>query len=120
MLERHGRDLWNLCIRLKRDGNNGKEAKLLIRTRLFAFHLLELGRSPGRGKSDAESEIVYLIGLVLTLARLCLEGEDLDAARAALQKAAEYVERLKEVSSHNKGRIRLEADYLAMRIALVR
>lgn len=126
-LERHGRDLWNLCIRLKREhGEATRNSRLLSRARLFAFHVLELGRRGGRAKRDDESEVVYLMGLAMTLGRVCLEGEDLDSTRAALQKAAEYIDRLKtlperELDEYSRtGRLRLEADYLSMRMALVR
>ena len=66
------------------------------------------------------------MGLAMTLGRVCLEGEDLDSTRAALQKAAEYIDRLKTLPERESdeysrtGRLRLEADYLSMRMALVR
>jgi hypothetical protein len=128
-LERHGRDIWNLCIRLKREGGETtttRNSRLLSRARLFAFHVLELGRRAGRAKRDDESEVVYLMGLAMTLGRVCLEGVDLDSTRAALQKAAEYIERLKALPERvpdeysRTRRLRLEADYLSMRMALVR
>lgn len=60
--------------------------------------------------------------LALTLARLCLGAEDLEPARTALLKAAECLEQLEMIEQsggHEDRLIRLEADYLAMRIALV-
>jgi hypothetical protein len=74
-------------------------------------------------KDDAAPEAVYLMGLALTLARLCLEAEDLEPARDALQKAADYLDQLAKIgdaSGCGSSRIKLEADYLAMRIALVK
>lgn len=117
-LERHDRYLWNLCIRLKRDGGGA--------IALFAFYMLELGRQTGTARRDAESEVVYLMGLAMMLGRVCLEGDDLESSRAALQKAAEYIERLRSFpatmseSCSRQARVRLEADYLSMRMALVR
>lgn len=87
--------------------------------------MLELGRSVGRGKKDAESETVYLMNLALALGKLAIKGSDLDSARLALQKAAELVEKLKALphTSSDPGRLnqrtRLDAEYLAMRTALV-
>lgn len=129
-LERQGRNLWNLCIRVNRDigdGSSSKErTKLLVSVRLFAFQILELGRQAGRHKKDAEAEAVYLLNLALTLGRICIGDAELDSARLALQKAAQLVERLKAVAEEKSlpdpsgARRRLETEYLTMRIALVR
>lgn len=123
-LERNGKDLWNLCIRLRRDNaQSDRPSLLLLRARVFAFHLLEIGRGANRGRRDRESEIVYMAGLVLTLGRLCLDDEDLDSARIIMQKATNYIERLHSLAQEDgpkKNRIGLEADYLVVRIALVR
>lgn len=124
-LERQGRNLWNLCVRLKRDErddllpNNGLE--LLARARVFAFQIISLGREGGRAKKNAESEIVYLMNLALTAGRLCVVDSDLEAARTVLQKAAEYVEELRCLpdGTSRDSRSVLEAEYLAMRTALV-
>ncbi|CAI6098659.1 unnamed protein product [Clonostachys chloroleuca] len=121
-LERNGKDLWNLCIRLRRDNaQSDRPSLLLLRARVFAFHLLEIGRGANRGRRDRESEIVYMAGLVLTLGRLCLDDEDLDSARIIMQKATNYIERLHSLAQEDgpkKNRIGLEADYLVVRIAL--
>lgn len=124
MLEKSGRDLWNLCIRLKRDV--GRDSKLDCRVRLLAFHLLELARpAEGRTTTDEETDIIYFLGLSMTVGRVCLQDEDLESGRAALQKAAEFVERLK-AANHRAGieglppqAVALETDYLTMRMALV-
>lgn len=58
----------------------------------------------------------------LTLARLCMGANELEPATGALHKAAELLDRLKEITSGQpieKGRVRLEAEYHAMRMALV-
>lgn len=123
-LEKSGRDLWNLCIRLKRDASRHK--KLDCRVRLFALHVLELGRlSRDSAKRDEETEIVYFLELTMTLGRICLQDEDIESGSAALQKAAELVDRLKAlhqaVGLDNRVHQAhaLEADYLTMRMALV-
>lgn len=131
-LECQGRNLWNLCIRLKRDAEETppcqERAKLLVRARRFAFQLLELGRSEGSQRhTDQAAEAAYLLRLALTLARNSLCETDLDSARFALQKAAACFEQLQApdpthglpLDSTAAGR-RLEAEYLTMRTALVR
>ncbi|KAH6608155.1 hypothetical protein Trco_004468 [Trichoderma cornu-damae] len=128
-VERQGRNLWNLCVRLRRERDESaptEKAGLLVKARSFAFYMLELGRSTGRVNKGDESEILYFTNLALTLGKLCVGNSDLDAARLALQKAAELMERLKGVPPHSSdsgGQNRndwskLDAKYLAMRTAL--
>lgn len=84
--------------------------------------MLELGRRA----RDSEVDVVYLLNLALTLARICIADSELDEARLALQQAAEYVERLRLFADDDcqtdlpGARKRLEAEYLTMRMALVR
>ncbi|KAL7933348.1 meiosis protein SPO22/ZIP4 like domain-containing protein [Trichoderma chlorosporum] len=126
-VERQGRDLWNLCLRLRRERNESasvEKAKLLIKARCFAFYMLELGRGAGRAKKDEVTEIVYLLSLALMLGKLCAGESDSDSARLALQKAAELMERLRSIPldaadpREQRERTKLEAEYLAMRTAL--
>lgn len=120
-IEEHGRNLWNLCIRIKH-GNTEADPKVLILARAFSFALLCLGRNTRRQKKDAESEVVYLMSNALTLARLCMNEQELTLATDTLHRAAELLDRLKSITSElpvEKGRVRLEADYHALRIALV-
>ncbi|PNY23779.1 Uncharacterized protein TCAP_06278 [Tolypocladium capitatum] len=127
-LERQGRNLWNLCIRVSRDAGGGspsrERTRLLVRARFFAFQILELGRQAGGHKRDAEAEAVYLLNLALTLGRICIGDAEPDSARLALQKAAQFVERLKAVAEEDSlpdpsgARRRLETEYLTMRMAL--
>lgn len=114
-MERHGRDLWNICIRLNRDEPK-RDERLLPRARLYAFLMLELGRFSRRKQGNDASEAAYLLDLAMSLGRSCLKSHDLDSARAALQKAAEYVDRLRQTSENIT---KIEADYFTMRIALV-
>ncbi|KAJ4857691.1 meiosis protein SPO22/ZIP4 like domain-containing protein [Trichoderma breve] len=126
-VERHGRDLWNLCVRLKRERDTSDsmdKAKLLLKARSLAFSMLELGRSAGRAKEDTGAEVAYLMSLSLTLGKHCVEDSDLDSARLALQKTAELIERLKAAPldasdvREQSERTKLDAEYLAMRTAL--
>lgn len=126
--ERHGGNLWNLCVRLKRGKDAtkpGQNTKLVAKARLFALNMLELGRSAGRAKKDDTSEAVDLMNLALELAKFCMAVSDLDSTRLALQKAAELMERLKAISVESLGSIgqnkgmKLDAEYLAMRTAMV-
>ena len=127
-LDRHGRDLWNLCVRLKRDQPgltaSTKAGKLLVRTRVLGFHMIELARHSGRAKHGEEEEAGYMMKLALALARTCLEQWDLDLARATLQKAAEFLEKLKptnvQIEKESLHAAKLEVDYLTLRIILVR
>ncbi|PTB40057.1 hypothetical protein M441DRAFT_459152 [Trichoderma asperellum CBS 433.97] len=125
--ERHGGNLWNLCVRLKRGKDAtkpGQNTKLVAKARLFALNMLELGRSAGRAKKDDTSEAVDLMNLALELAKFCMAVSDLDSTRLALQKAAELMERLKAISVESLGSIgqnkgmKLDAEYLAMRTAM--
>lgn len=127
-VERHGRDLWNLCVRLKREKDPSvpmERAKLLIKARSLAFYMLEFGRSAGRAKEDTGAEVAYLMSLSLTLGKHCVEDSDLDSARLALQKTAELMEKLKAAPldasdpREQSERTKLDAEYLAMRTALV-
>ncbi|PKK50187.1 hypothetical protein CI102_7171 [Trichoderma harzianum] len=126
-VERHGRDLWNLCVRLKRERNRSApmdKARLLLKARSLAFSMLELGRSAGRAKEDTGAEVAYLMSLSLTLGKHCVEDSDLESARLALQKTAELMERIKAAPldasdpREQSERTKLDAEYLAMRTAL--
>lgn len=123
-----GRKLWNECIKERRKKDNGSapgRAKLLVRTRVFAFLIHALAREShqGKRKRDDEEEVVYLMHLALTVGRLCVEESDLDGARLGLHKVADYIEQLKSMdrNSHDDPslRSRFEAEYLTMRTALV-
>ncbi|KAL7969957.1 meiosis protein SPO22/ZIP4 like domain-containing protein [Trichoderma sp. SZMC 28014] len=125
--ELKGRNLWNLCVRLRREQNEAKPAestRLIVKARSFAFYMLEMGRNAGRAKKDNPSETVYLMNLALALGKFCMNALDLDLARLALQKAAELMERLKAIpldsldSIGQNERTKLDAEYLAMRTAL--
>ena len=67
-----------------------------------------------------------MLGLAVTLARFCFEGEDLESTRTALEKAASHVDHLRTSSEHGhvgdghtNSAVKLEVDYLTIRIALV-
>ncbi|KJZ71961.1 hypothetical protein HIM_08641 [Hirsutella minnesotensis 3608] len=127
-LERRGRTIWNLCIRVKRDQSNdtapADRTRLLVSTRVFAFYMLDIGRHARGLSRDAETNVVYLLNLALTLGRICLGDAEIEWGKLALRKAADYLERLKTLESPKAvtqtGDLlsRLEADYLTMRMAL--
>lgn len=64
-----------------------------------------------------------MMGLSLTLARVCVESSDLEGALLSMAKAADYIERLKgmeNMTSDDQAQIqKIEAEYLTMRCALV-
>ncbi|KPM36312.1 hypothetical protein AK830_g10246 [Neonectria ditissima] len=122
-----GRKLWNLCIKERRKSDTStspERKKLFVRTRMFALLLHALAREKRRGKnaSGSEDEVVHLTHLALTVGRLCIDESDLDNARLALHKVADYVEQLKPSNGvrHGDGDLKskLEAEYLTMRTAL--
>lgn len=125
-LDRHGRSLWNLCIRLKRGNDdqreNDDEAEILLKARLFAFSILRLARDAAPHSSNTETNLAYLINLAILLGKLCLMDGDTESAMITLQVAADYLLRLQDLPASGQlinSRIRLEAQYLAIRIALV-
>ncbi len=125
-LEQCGRDLWNQCIRQGRDSNESIEQKrLLVRVRVFAFLILELGRTATRRHKNLESEVRYLMDLLITLGKFSLDAEDWESARIILQKGAEYVEKLDGLPERDMignvqvTRISVKSEYFSLRIALV-
>ncbi|KAH7181876.1 meiosis protein SPO22/ZIP4 like-domain-containing protein [Fusarium sp. MPI-SDFR-AT-0072] len=122
-----GRKLWNECIKERRKRDNllqsASRTRLLVRTRVLAFLALALAREHRRGKRrDDLEEIIYVMGLSLTLARVCVESSDLDGALLSMAKAADYVDRLKKIDNlTTEDRVqvqKIEAEYLTMRCAL--
>lgn len=127
-LERNGRNLWNLCVRFRREHADqvlpDSRARLLTRVRLFAYQLIALAREGGRSKQSDETGDMYMTNLAINVGRLCLECMDIDSAKWALERAAECLEHLKDLSDKNgstSARIcDLEGDFLVVRIVLVR
>ncbi|KEY69696.1 hypothetical protein S7711_03182 [Stachybotrys chartarum IBT 7711] len=125
-LERNGRDLWNLCVRFRREHADQvlpeSRARLLTRVRLFAYQLIALAREGGRSKQSDEAGVMYMANLAINVGRLCLEDMDIESAKWALEKAAEHLEHLKELSDKSgstSARIcDLEGDFLVVRIVL--
>ncbi|CVL02938.1 related to transcription factors [Fusarium mangiferae] len=64
------------------------------------------------------------MGLSLTLARVCVESSDLDGALLSMAKAADYIDRLKNINNlttEDRAQVqKIEAEYLTMRCALGR
>ncbi|RKK55326.1 hypothetical protein BFJ66_g4151 [Fusarium oxysporum f. sp. cepae] len=124
-----GRKLWNECIKERRKRDNllksASRTQLLVRTRVLAFLAHALAREHRRGKRrDNLEEIIYVMGLSLTLARVCVESSDLDGALLSMAKAADYIDRLKKIDNlTTEDRVqvqKIEAEYLTMRCALGR
>ncbi|EWG50418.1 hypothetical protein FVEG_16625 [Fusarium verticillioides 7600] len=122
-----GRKLWNECIKERRRRDNllqsASRTQLLVRTRVLAFLAHALAREHRRGKRrDNLEEIIYMMGLSLTLARVCVESSDLDGALLSMAKAADYIERLKKIdnlTAEDSAQVqKIEAEYLTMRCAL--
>ncbi|KAK2682418.1 Meiosis specific protein Spo22/ZIP4/TEX11 [Fusarium oxysporum f. sp. vasinfectum] len=122
-----GRKLWNECIKERRKRDNllqsASRTQLLVRTRVLAFLAHALAREHRRGKRrDNLEEIIYVMGLSLTLARVCVESSDLDGALLSMAKAADYIDRLKKIDNlTTEDRVqvqKIEAEYLTMRCAL--
>ncbi|KAG5745521.1 hypothetical protein H9Q70_011785 [Fusarium xylarioides] len=122
-----GRKLWNECIKERRRRDNllqsASRTQLLVRTRVLAFLAHALAREHRRGKRrDNMEEIVYMVGLSLTLARVCVESSDLDGALLSMAKAADYIDRLKKIdnlTAEDSAQVqKIEAEYLTMRCAL--
>ncbi|KAF5630454.1 transcription factor [Fusarium tjaetaba] len=122
-----GRKLWNECIKERRRRDNllqsASRTLLLVRTRVLAFLAHALAREHRRGKRrDNLEEIIYMMGLSLTLARVCVESSDLDGALLSMAKAADYIGRLKKIdnlTAEDTTQVqKIEAEYLTMRCAL--
>ncbi|WKT38518.1 Tetratricopeptide-like helical domain superfamily [Fusarium oxysporum f. sp. vasinfectum] len=122
-----GRKLWNECIKERRKRDNllqsASRTQLLVRTRVLAFLAHALAREHRRGKRrDNLEEIIYVMGLSLTLARVCVESSDLDGALLSMAKAADCIDRLKKIdnlTTEDRMQVqKIEAEYLTMRCAL--
>lgn len=114
-LEQQGRDLWNLCIRLKRSDAYPQEGRhLLARARMLAYCVIEASRA----RRDDVDNALHLLGLVLIASRGCKEVNDLDSLRALLERAAAFVLVLDGHSESNDSNS-LTVEYFAMRLALV-
>ncbi|KAJ4014976.1 sporulation-specific protein 22 [Fusarium irregulare] len=121
------RELWNECIkgRRKRDGILSSSSRMLlqVRARVLAFLIHALARDT---RNDEEQDFVEILlgmmGMSLTLARVCVESSDLDGALLSMTKAADYIGRLKKsrhTSTEDTAQIqKIEAEYFAMRCAL--
>lgn len=97
---------------------------MLVRTRVLAFLAHALAREHRRGKRrDNLEEIIYMMGLSLTLARVCVESSVLDGALLSMAKAADYIDQLKNINNlttEDRAQVqKIEAEYLTMRCALV-
>lgn len=93
-LESIGRRIWNTFLR-KQDGASENEdgttnVQYCLRARLFGYLLIGIGLL-GRPDANGTQTAAYLIRLGLSLSKTCINLADLDSARIALQKVAEYL-----------------------------
>ncbi|KAJ0124698.1 Testis-expressed sequence 11 protein [Diaporthe amygdali] len=124
-LDTEATKLWNVCTRLGRE-NADKPArssaglKLILWSRVLAFHILHLCQWSTKCTVPVAS---HLMELALRMARLCIDGNDVQNARTVLQKAADYHGRLQnllrtmEPEDINQS-IEMEAEWTVLRIAL--
>ncbi|KAF5672453.1 transcription factor [Fusarium heterosporum] len=121
-----GRRLWNECIKERRRNDllqTPSRIQLQVRARALAFFAQALARENNSSKGENNTEeIIYMLGLSLILARVCVEASDLDTALLSMTKAADYIERLKGssgASAEDQAQIqKIEAEYFTMRCAL--
>lgn len=126
-LEKQGRDLWNLCLRLVRErsatweGTAGR--KLLLKVRVLAFRMLAFShRNSDQDQSAREATIAYLLSLALTTARYCAQAADIEAGKSILLQAEGYLKQVTAISLNDsslKRFARHEVEYLTMRMAFV-
>lgn len=98
--------------------------QLQVRARVLAFLIYALTRDTRNDKEQDFVEVLLeMMGLSLTLARVCVESSDLDGALLSMTKAADYINRLKKskhTTAEDMAQIqKIEAEYFAMRCALV-
>lgn len=142
-LDSVGTSLWNICTRVKRleDGDSGSAMKkMLTLTRVFAFLLLSTAQPANHSTPSAA---IRLSKLAIKTGRSCIgklqislpcmhvsgtnrliEHGELESAYVALQKAADYngvLQTLLQTLPEDDASVcnRLEAEYLALRTALV-
>jgi predicted O-linked N-acetylglucosamine transferase (SPINDLY family) len=127
LIEHEARELWNACIRRRRQVNKTAELRrALAKARVLAFRIIKYGRETSKRYHDIQpNEIEYMMGLAVVVARTCLNVSELDPAKEALQALAEYIDLMKSVSTatdkynHTQQQLNLEAMYYILRMILV-
>ncbi|KHN98328.1 Meiosis specific protein SPO22 [Metarhizium album ARSEF 1941] len=125
-LEAHGRALWNLCVRQRRDLTKELSTsymkRLVLHSWLLAFllfHMSRLGLATGR---DSVAEAEYLLRLILTLTTASINDSEVGVAKLALQRGASFVNTLESAPSRQNCQCakatQLRATYYSLRILL--
>ncbi|KAI8218718.1 hypothetical protein K4K54_010127 [Colletotrichum sp. SAR 10_86] len=132
-LDRKGTELWNLCMRLRRDEMPGEpptRKKLLLRARVFAFLMIDIARF-WKVAEDARPEdwmpladVVHLMRLALKAGRMCLDDCGAKFANMVFLKASNYSDLLGRLTQTMLGPDdlaeckRLESEYYILRTAM--
>lgn len=128
-----GTELWNLSIRLRRDGPVRKDktvdgkawnSNTFCLLRAFSFLLLDSAASQ-MVKSRMRKPCVRLMKVALKAAKACILEKDLGSATKVLERAATYEDVLvsgeqRDDSDEANLAKRLRLEYFAMRTVLVR
>lgn len=121
-IDQQGTRLWNICTRLRRDGEptNKRLKRLYLYGRVLAFHLFVVANPREKRKAQ---DLIYVVKLALKAARDCVESSEFELATGVLQKAADYKSRLQDlVPTLPKEEVDecncLEVEYFIMRTAL--
>ncbi|KAI8296835.1 Transcriptional regulator [Colletotrichum sp. SAR 10_98] len=132
-LDRKGTELWNLCMRLRRDeipGEPPTRKRLLLRSRVFAFFMIDIARF-WKVAEDARPEdwmpladVVHLMRLALKAGRMCLDDCGAKFANMVFLKASNYSDLLGRLTQTMLGPDdlaeckRLESEYYILRTAM--
>ncbi|KAI8316407.1 Transcriptional regulator [Colletotrichum sp. SAR11_59] len=132
-LDRKGTELWNLCMRLRRDEMPGEpptRKKLLLRARVFAFLMIDIARF-WKVAEDARPEdwmplanVVHLMRLALKTGKMCLDDCGAKFANMVFLKASNYSDLLGRLTQTMLGPDdlaeckRLESEYYILRTAM--
>lgn len=127
-LSNHGRQLWNTYIKEKRKFDDasmpGPRSRLFTRIKVLAFFTHVLARQNNRkAQHCARDDVVYLMGMALSVVKSCITEDYLEGARFVLHRVADYVEQMKATKRDRPESIaeatKFEAEYLTLRTALV-
>lgn len=120
-LDAKGTELWNLATRLNREPNADVYKRTLCILRVFAFFLLDSGRSDRVGSLN---NFVRLLKVAFKSAKICLAQQELEFGVKVLERAAHYVDVIGEQDKSGDSEDalmceRLTAEYFILRTTLV-
>ncbi|KAF6805556.1 hypothetical protein CSOJ01_09425 [Colletotrichum sojae] len=123
-LDVRGTELWNRCTTLRREDMPGMpptRSRLLLRSRTFAFFMIDAARSE---RSPKLPDVVHLMKLALKAGKWCIDDGSLKLASAVFVKASNYSSALAQLQQTMLGPDdlteckRLETEYYILRTAL--